>query len=37
MLEFLLDASLCPTNAPFFGFMGITAAIVFSSILYIYI
>lgn len=22
---------LCPTSAPFFGFMGITAAIVFAS------
>lgn len=27
----------CPTSAPFFGFMGVTAALCFASKLYIYL
>ena len=27
----VLDTELCPTSAPFFGFMGVTSALVFAS------
>ena len=32
MLSTLLSTENCPTSAPFFGFMGVTSALVFANI-----